>query len=233
MKMKISAPALKYVVDAASRLLDEGVMEFRADGMRIREMDASQIAMVDAFVPRKSFLEYPEFPTEGSDVVEKHGVNLKLMKQMVGKADEDITLEVVENKLVMAFGKKEFKMGLLDLQHNIRKVPKVENAAEFAIAPADFFGWLGDVSVASSHITFKTKEGKLRAVGTGDSGEVDDETGLTCEQEIEAIYPIGFLGKMKLSGDMKFYVKTNTPIRLSYLFDGISVDYLLAPRITS
>ena len=231
MKAKISATTLKYVVDAASRLIDEGTLEFKADGMRIRDMDPSQIAMVDAFVPRKSFVDYSEFPTEGPDVVEKLGVNIKFLKQVVGKATGDVAMSTEENKLHLSFGKKEFSVGLLDLAHNIRKTPKVENALEFKASPTDFFGWIGDVELASSHVVFKSVEGKLRATGMGDAGEVSDDTGLACA-ELNVILPIDFLKNMNLKAEtMSFFLKKNAPCRIEYRTKDISVDYWLAPRI--
>jgi len=220
----IDAEKIQVFLDAATRLADEGTISFEEDGMRIREMDASQIAMVDAFIPKACFTLYPA--SQG-----KLGVNLQTLKKFLAKASGQVELKVVENRLHINFSKKEFVLSLLDLSNSTRKVPKIEGF-EFSIGPSVLFGAIKDCWLVSAHISFENKENILHVIGTGDAGEADIKTEIAMPSPLTVMFPVDFLGKMNLSGDtMKVMLKKNSPLRLTYDLDKVLVMYWLAPRI--
>jgi hypothetical protein len=222
---------MKACLEAASRLVDEGRLSFEQDGLRIREMDQSQIALVDVLVPRKTFTTYPEV-TEPVG----YGISIKMLKQFVAKAVGNLRLCFRDGRLNLNYEKKVFTMPLLESTGSPHKVPVVAGASEFQEDTGTFFGWVKDVQIVSSHVSFESKEGKILVVGNSETGNASIETKFVGDK-ILATFPIDFLAKLNLGGmtRISIFLKSNAPIRIQYCpgpaLGSMEINYWLAPRI--
>ena len=100
MELVISdASFFKKCVDAIVNLVDEGSFVVSSDGIHLRTMDPSQIAMVDFHMPKSSFSKM--------DVEDKTsvGVNLADLSKILARTRQDeklsISLDEKESKLFL------------------------------------------------------------------------------------------------------------------------------------
>src|SRR3989338_2014467 len=117
----------KKCVDAIVNLVDEGTFVISKDGLHLRTMDPSQIAMIDFFMPKSAFSKI--------EVEDKFslGVNLSDLSKILARprGDEKLSISVdeKESKLVLDFSghsKRHFKLPLLESSSSLPKEPKVE-----------------------------------------------------------------------------------------------------------
>ncbi|MEM3645733.1 MAG: DNA polymerase sliding clamp, partial [Candidatus Bathyarchaeia archaeon] len=82
----------RSVLDALSTIIDEATFTISPDGIRLRAMDPSRVAMVDFEMKRTSFDEYEA--TEDSKVC----VNLNELKKLLRRAGKDDIIELSLNE---------------------------------------------------------------------------------------------------------------------------------------
>lgn len=232
LELEVPSEYFRICIEAAGRLLDEGRLSFSTEGMRIREMDTSQIAMVDVSLPRGGFVSYPlsiEAPAS-------FGVNLKLLRQFIAKAQGTLKLSFNGGRLHIKYGQKVFTMPLLEVQGTAQKPPSVDGLVESTAPIGSFFGWIKDIETVASHASFESVGNEIWLKGRGDGGEASIQTPLKGEN-ILATFQISFINKFNMggSGDVSIYLKTSAPLKMQYKFGpsmgSIEVTYWLAPRI--
>ncbi len=236
-----SAKEFQKCISAISALIDEGEFFLTAEGLKLRAMDPSQIAMVDFFYPKEAFETY-----SGED--ETFGVNMadfeKIMKR--AKADEKLTLKTDDGRLVIIFkGKtmRKFVLPLLDLGGTLPKEPNIPFDATVGVYSNFLKDSLKDASIVSSHVVFKATPEAFYIEARGDKGEVnivaeksqDIIAELNVSQEARAMFPLGYLNDLVSSAEsssiVEIKLKTDAPLKMSYRIGEGRVNYYVAPRI--
>jgi len=226
----------KNCIDAIVNLIDEGVLEAKADGIALRAMDPSQIAMVSFFVPRKSFVDYK---TEGT---EKIGLNFDNLSKFLARAreKEKLTMVLEDNKLGMEFsgeGKRSFKIPLLDLSTGPQKEPKIEYDATVKVNAGQFKEILRDATLVSSHLTLEVSEAGFFIDAKGDSADLNEKAAaeLAVKKPARATFPLQFLDDIARAcpndAQITLHLKTNAPVKVEYAIGDAALTYYLAPRI--
>ncbi len=237
-----SAKEFQKCVSAISALIDEGEFIITEEGLKLRAMDPSQIAMVDFLYPKSAFEKF-----EG-DTGEKFGVSLadfdKVMKR--AKADDKLTIKIDEGRLVLMFrGKtlRKFVIPILDLGTGLAREPKIPFDATVRIYSDFLKDSLKDAAIVSSHVTFKVTPEAFYMEARGDKGEVniiaekgqDVLIGLEVSQEARAMFPLGYLNDLVSSADsgsqIELKLKTDAPLKMTYKIGDGQVSYYVAPRI--
>jgi len=233
----------KGCVDAIVSLIEEGVLEIKEDGISLKAMDPSQIAMVCFSAPKKSFSHY------GVDAPAKLGLSFTDLSKFLARvrAGERLIMRMEENRLVLEFsseeGKRSFKMPLIDIPAGSQKEPKIEHEVSVRMRAGPLKEILRDAELVSSHLTLSAGEGGLAVDAHGDSADLHVESERTAKaiEEIKAkkaakaTFPLTYLSNItKACPDdrpLTLHLKTNAPIKIEYSLDGAELVYYLAPRI--
>ncbi|MEM4335701.1 MAG: proliferating cell nuclear antigen (pcna) [Candidatus Anstonellales archaeon] len=237
-----SAAGFARAVDAVGNLVDEGQFKAKKDGLSLIAMDPSQISMVIFNMPKNIFLEYES----ENEVL---GLDIDYFKKILkrGKAEEKLTLETEENRLVVTFEdgkrKKTFKIPLLDLSEGVSKEPSIEYNNSIKLTAEALNEIINDAKLISSHIRFILTPDGLDAEVKSENGELkshiekDDEgvAGMDVENGAKASFPLQYLEDIlkaaKGSDIVTLYLETDRPLRLEYNVEGALAKYYLAPRI--
>jgi len=226
----------KSCVDAIVNLIDEGVLEIKSDGISLRAMDPSQIAMVSFFVPKKAFVDYN---VEGSGKV---GLNFENLAKFLARARDKEKLKMVldENRLGMEFSgenRRSFRIPLLDLSAGPQKEPKIDYDATVKMNAGQFKEILRDATLVSSHLVLEATEAGFFIDAKGDSADLNEKASaeMNVKKPARATFPLQFLDDIARAcpneGQITLNLKTNAPVKVEYAIGDASLTYYLAPRI--
>ena len=239
------ARVFKHAIDSIVNLIDEGQLEIGKDGIGLKAMDASQIAMVCFFMPKDAFLEY-DVPSTA-----RVGVNFESLSKILGRTrgGEQLEISQDENKLSLSFmaekKKRNFKLPMIDMPAGMQREPKIEHDAVVKMQGGNFKEMLKDAVLVSSHIAFEAKEEGFYADVKGDgtdlklefekgAGEISE---ISVKAPSRATFPLQYLEDIvKASpdlGEIVVHLKSNAPLKIEYSVEGAKVSYYLAPRIDS
>ncbi len=233
----------KNSIDAIVNLIDEGVLEITSEGVSLRAMDPSQIAMVCFSVPKSSFLSYE---IENST---KIGLNFDSYSKILGRTRGNEQLEMIqdENKLALKFlsekKKRSFKIPLIDLPSSSQREPTIKHDAVVKVKGGHFKEMLKDAALVSSHVTLQVNDDKFYVEVHGDSADLktesekesDDVLEINASEKARATFPLQYLEDIvKACPDsqiMGIHLKNNAPVKIDYEIDAAQLTYYLAPRI--
>ncbi len=238
------AKFFKSCIDAVGNLVDEGTFEVNANGMHLRNMDPSQIAMVDFNLPKEAFEKFSA--EDGAGL----GINLLDLGKVLARArsDEKLTISMDEkdNKLLLEFvgdSKRNFKMPLLDLGGVPPKEPKITFDAHVKMRAGAFKEMLKDAGLLSSHVVLQADGDSLLIEAHGDSGDlvIDTKKGAGSVSEFKtsakarAMYPFEYLDDITRAAQedstITIELKSDAPVRVSYEIGKAKLAYYLAPRV--
>ncbi|OIO25413.1 proliferating cell nuclear antigen (pcna) [Candidatus Micrarchaeota archaeon CG_4_10_14_0_2_um_filter_55_9] len=237
------AKFFKQCVDAIVNLVDEGSFEASKDGLKLRTMDPSQIAMVDFSLESGAFKKFDCGETRSLTV------NLADFNKVLARTrpDEKLTLTLDEknSRLALKFkgaSTRNFKLPLLESSAAFPREPKIAFEATIKLNGGEFKSMLRDAGLLSSHVTLKVSGDSFFVEAHGDSGdlEVESKKGKTIIEikgEASAMYPYEYLDDVTRAcpddAEITLEMKTDAPIRTSYEIGKAKLAYFLAPRVES
>ncbi|VVB51164.1 DNA polymerase sliding clamp [uncultured archaeon] len=225
-------------IDAIAALIDEGTLQITAEGIKLRAMDPSQIALVDFFLPASAFENYQlKSPTSvGIDFVEL----AKLTKRMRPEDKLEIALDKRLNLLFKGTTTRRFSLSVIDSTSTPPKEPKIEFAAEVKISPSLIKEAFKDAELVSNHVALSIADG-FQIKSDGDTGSVDisfsDEgiLGIDKKKEARAVFSLEHLNNILKAAEapavVSLSMRTDAPLRVEYAVGDGRVIYYLAPRI--
>ena len=240
------AKRYKNATDAIVNLIDEGQLEVGKDGLFLRAMDPSQIAMVVFSMPSTAFTEY-EAPAPSAKI----GLNFDAVSKILSRTRgaEKLEISSQENKLQLKFigqkRKRSFKVPILDMPAGSSKEPSITHDAIIKISSSHFRESLRDAVLVSSHISLDASENGFSIEVHGDSSDLTEENEKTSEEILEmkvdkparATFPLQYLEDIVKAcpenSPITLYLKTNAPLKIEYVVESAKVTYYLAPRIDS
>ncbi len=234
----------KSCIDAIANLVDEGSFEATKDGLHLRTMDPSQIAMVDFKLPAHAFQKI--------DVDGKASVTMNLadFSKILARTRSDESVEILldekESKLHLTFSgdsKRVFKMPLLDSGATMPKEPNVPFDATVKMQGGALKAMLQDAGLLSSHVVFSIDESGMTLEAKGDSGDLRSETtkdsgllaSINAKGKSRAMFPYEYLNDIaKACPDdsaLELNLKSDAPVKISYQIGEAQLTYYLAPRV--
>ena len=240
------AKRYKNATDAIVNLIDEGQLEIGKDGLFLRAMDPSQIAMVVFAMPKSAFVEY-DAPAPSARV----GLNFDNIAKILSRSrgGEKLEISQAENKMQLKFfgdkRKRSFKVPVLDMPAGATKEPSLQHDAEIKVSSSHFKESLRDAALVSSHIALAADENGFSMEVHGDSSDLTEENEKTSEEIIEmkvakpakATFPLQYLDDIVKAcpenAPILIHLKTNAPLKVEYEVETAKVTYYLAPRIDS
>ena len=239
------AKVFKGSIDAIVNLIDEGVLEVGKDGISLKAMDPSQIAMVAFSMPKAAFKEYSVSETA------RLGLNFEALSKILGRTRGKEMLEITpaENKVTLKFiagkRKRSFKVPLLDIPAGSQKEPSIPSDASIKMNGGQFKESLRDAAIVSSHVTLEASNEGFNIEVSGDSAELKVESEKSSEEIAEmkvsaparATFPLQYLEDIVKAcpdaGLLTIHLKTNKPVKIEYEVETSKIAYYLAPRIES
>lgn len=240
------AKKYKNATDAIVNLIDEGLLEVGKDGLFLRAMDPSQIAMVSFTMPKAAFVEY-DAPVPSARV----GLNFDAISKILSRTrgGEKLEISKEENKLQLRFvgakRKRSFKVPILDMPAGASKEPSIQHDAVVKVSSTHFRESLRDASLVGSHISLEASENGFSIEVHGDSSDLAEENEKESEEIIEmkvdkpakATFPLQYLEDVVKAcpenAPLLIHLKSNAPLKVEYEVESAKVVYYLAPRIDS
>lgn len=241
------AKQFKQCIEAVVNLVDEGSFEISKDGIHLRAMDPSQIAMVDFTLPAKAFTELDA----GESVALSLNLAdfLKILSRARGDEQLALSLEERESKCLLEFsgpgGKRSVRLPLTELNLTTPREPKVTFDATLKLRGGTFKEMLKDAGLLSSHVVLSASPELFVIEAKGDSGDLKIETKkdsahfveLSTQSKARAMYPFEYLDNITKScpedSIIQVQLKNDAPVKISYSVGQASLTYYLAPRVES
>lgn len=239
-----NAKTFSDCVNAIVTLIDEGEFDIAGDGMKLRAMDPTQIALVDFFLPKAAFEKY--------EVKEDSKISLNLtdLSKITGRVrpGEKLTLRLdkTKSRLELVFRSKstrKFNMPLLSLSGAVPKTPKIEFDSTIKLNGLLLKESLKDATLLSAHVVLKADGEGFTVTASGDKGDViieakkDEDILLehSVKNDSRAMFPLEYLNDLlkNVEGEavVTLNLKNDAPLRLEYPIGQGTVVYYLAPRI--
>lgn len=230
--------AWRNSIEAIAALIDEGALRINKEGMKLRAMDPSQIALVDFELPASGFEEFnvEEEVSIGLDFSELS----KITKR--SRADDKIKLSLNE-RLEMVFegaSRRKFSLGIIESSASPPREPSVEFTSEVKIGADALKESLKDAELVSNHVTLKINDGFV-IKAEGDTGSVDinfpedNILSKNVKEKAKAVFALDQLDNLLKAADASSVIilklRADSPLRVEYSIGEGRVVYYLAPRI--
>jgi len=236
----------KNLLAAISTLIEEADFNATPDGIKLRSMDPSHVAMVDFEWQKTAFEEYTcQEPT-------KIRVNIASMLKLLKRVGSDEILEMLYDektrKLNLTLkGKmmRKFTMPTLDPAQEEVPTPKITFNSKVKLTTSTFRDIIDDVQAVSDNVRLETTPEKLIAAATTELSSAVIELEKSSEMLIEldvkepskATFNLNYLSEITKAGASAAEIVTvefssNMPIRLEFdIPQQGRLSYYLAPRI--
>ncbi len=233
---------LKNLVDVISNFVDEVNFRVNEEGISIRAMDSSRVALLDVKIGRE-ILE--EFELDQEEVV---GIDLdrfeKILKRAKAKNSIGLEKETEENvlKIIIRNGaRREFELPLIEVAEEEIRIPELDYKATVEIDADYFLEIIKDIDIISDYVTFLADENKLKIFGRGELGSVNVvfrreealsfEVSESCEATFGIEYLKDILSGAKIADTVRIFLGKDLPLKLEFVIPGCNLVFYLAPRI--
>ena len=246
-KARIKADNLKEFIGTVGSLVDEAKLNVNEDGMQIKAVDPSHVAMIEANLIKSAFDSYEADVAEMGIDVDK----FKTVLAVAGKEDM-VSLEKDDklNRLVVNIGNLTRAMPLLDTSGMPDpKVPSLDLPAFVSVSVEEISQGLKASKSVSDHIALSTTKDSFRLICEGDNqNRVDLTLGkeqlekLVSPEETTSLFSLEYFALMvnslppdrilhiNLGNDLPVKVDADLAIEDLTGAQG-NVKFLLAPRI--
>lgn len=241
-----SSEVWKDCVGAISNLIEEIDIDFTEDGVEMKAMDPSHVALVDFKLSLDAFEEYEiEKPR-------KLGVDLREMDKIISRAKKSdvfiLKFNEDEGRLKLEFrgdSVRRFSLPLLELEDEELPEPSLDFTASVKVEAGIISEGLKDAELVSDNVRFEVTEDEFFMGIESDTGSAEMELSSDAEglQDLEvdepskAMYNIGYLEDIIKAASSKdlIEVKHGIDLPLQMIFsiaDGNGrLKFLLAPRV--
>jgi len=248
-KLKMaSAKEFRNALAAIGTLIDEGTFVIDGEGLKLRAMDPSRIAMVDFMWGRSVFDEY-EAPEEGVKLCVNIDEFQKLLKKATKGESIELSLDQATGRVKLTIrGKYTRSFTVPRLETVGEEVPgelKIPFDVRITLDADELKKAITDASLVGDFVKFSADSEKLTLLAESDVSSATIEFPRTCEAVIDfevkepstAMFDVGMLQKMLKAGSALADVvvvefSTNKPIKLDFRlpYEGKLIFYL-APRV--
>ena len=246
-KARIKADSIKEFIGTVGALVDEAKMNVSEDGIQVKAVDPSHVAMIEANLVKSAFDSYEAAPVEMGIDVDK----FKTVLSVAGKEDMvDMEKDDSLNRLVVNIGNLTRAMPLLDTSGMPDpKVPSLDLPASISVSVNEIAQGLKASKSVSDHIALSTTKDSFRLVCEGDNqNKVDLSLGkdqlekLDSSEDATSLFSLEYFALMvnSLPSDRILHINLGSDLPVKVDAD-LAVDdmtgaqgnvkFLLAPRI--
>lgn len=174
-EVKLYKKDIEQVVKSVSTLAEELTLQFDVEGITLRLMDASHVALLDVSLPNSMFEKYK---VESEFEI---GVRTDDFEKMVGMFDNDSSITISNGKkdsIILSNRNEKYTLRTIDATKNDQPLPKIpyDSRVDFdqEITTKDFIKQLQKINKISDYVTFETVDNnKLTISGKGDIGNAE------------------------------------------------------------
>jgi len=236
----------KNLLTAISTLIEEADFNATSEGLKLRSMDPSHVAMVDFEWPKSAFEEYTcDTPT---NIRVNITSMLKLLRRSKSEESLEISYDEANKKVNLTLkGKilKKFTMPTLEPVEEEVPTPKLSFNTRIKLMSETLKEIIEDSETVSDNVRFETNQDRLLVKASSELSNVNIELTkndgalleLDVKQDSAATFNLNYLGEMVKAGSATSEVavmefSTNMPIRLEFeMLQQGRLTYYLAPRI--
>ncbi|MCW4006564.1 MAG: proliferating cell nuclear antigen (pcna) [Candidatus Bathyarchaeota archaeon] len=246
-KLKVSdAKLLKDMANAISILVDEATFKIETDGLKLRAMDPSRVAMIDFEWPKSIFEEYD--CSESSAMCINISELLKLLKRASKDEAVELSLDDKTGRLqVKITGKytRKFNMPTLEASEEEVPTPKITFNVVAKTTTQGLSQAIDDAGLVSDHVRFEADPEKLVLSASGDlmGATITLQKGndalldLDVKEESKATFSLSYLSEIIKAASATSDIATlefssDMPVRIDFqqTIEG-KLTFFLAPRI--
>ncbi len=236
----------RYMVASIEKIIDEGVFVATSEGLSLRALDTSRVAMVDLYYPRDAFHEY-EIDSDQAEF----GVSFSLLSKILRRAkkDDELELSIDGTRISVVFhgrGIRKFSIPQIMLSYEKLPEPKLSYTVTARLTGTTFREAVRTVEpIADSIILEADPEGeRLFFRGEGDIEkaelELSVERGSLLDLEIESpdrsAYSLEYFSEMlqaaQAAGSTVIRYSHEAPVRVDLEYQqGGRLTFYVSPRI--
>ena len=238
--MKLSLKETKILKDCfngISNIIDDAVLEFSKEGLKISAYDRSHTTFIEMNLKSDLFDEYE------CDGVEQIYIDTVIFDDILKRCNSTDTLQLELNcKLKITFkGKtnREFKMALSYLDIESLQCPKVNFPINFTIPTKFLKDSIKDIGAYSEEVKFVVNHDSLFLMGKNENVKVKNrfEHGMDVEGICRSRFLTQRVNNILKSGNLNenciLSLGDEMPIEFTFRIDETSfMRYILAPMIT-
>jgi len=169
-KLKVSdAKMLRDMCTAISILVDEATFKIEPDGLKLRAMDPSRVAMIDFEWPKTIFQEY--VCSEPTKMCLNISELLKLLKRAGKEESVELSLDDKTGRLLVTIqGKyaRNFNMPTLEASDEEVPTPKISFNVKAKTTTSGLSQAIEDAQLVSDHVRIEAEPEKLTLSASGD-----------------------------------------------------------------
>ncbi len=240
------AKLFRNLMSTISILVEEANFNLSPEGLKLRSMDPSHVAMVDLELPNEVFQEY-DCPESVTIRLSLDGL-VKLLKS--AKSGEIVELSYIGETRKMELTvrnevKKQFRFSTLDIMEEETPTPKITFKSKVKMTSNSFKEVIDDAHAISDSVSLEANPEKFTIVAEGEISaakfEIDKNSPaiieLVTEENSKASFNLTYLTDMIKAGVsvselLNLEFSTNMPLRLEFPLPQSGIlFYYLAPRI--
>jgi len=246
-KLKVSdAKLLRDMAAAISILVDEATFKIEADGLKLRAMDPSRVAMIDFEWPKTIFQEFV------ADQPTKICLNISELLKLLKRAGKDEAVELsLDDKtgrlLIVITGKyaRNFTMPTLEASEEEVPTPKISFNVKAKTTTSGLSQAIEDAQLVSDHVKIEAEPEKITLSASGDlmGATITLQKGndalldLEIKENAKATFSLSYLSEIikaasATSDIATLEFSTDMPIKIDFqqAKEG-KLTFFLAPRI--
>jgi proliferating cell nuclear antigen len=246
-KLKVAdSKLLRDMATAISILVDEATFKIEPDGLKLRAMDPSRVAMIDFEWPKTLFEQYEA--TDPSRMCINISELLKLLKRAQKDESVELSLDDKTGRLqVIILGKyaRTFTMPTLEASEEEVPTPKITFNVKAKITTAGLSQAIEDAQLVSDHVKIEADSEKLTLNASGDlmgatitlQKNNDALLELEAKEPSKATFSLSYLSEIikaaaATSDIATLEFSTDMPVRIDFqqTKEG-KLTFFLAPRI--
>jgi len=246
-KLRVAdAKLLRDMITAISTLVDEATFNLSPEGIKLRSMDPSRVAMVDFEWPKTVFDEYT--CTEPTKLCVNITELLKLLRRTGKDESVELSLDEKTNRLNMKIQgnyTRTFNMPTLEAIEEEVPTPKVTFNIKAEITTEGLNQALEDAALVSDHVKIEADEEKVTMHASGDlmGATIELKKGgeallnLEAKEPSKATFSLSYLSEIVKAAAATSEIATvefskDMPLRLDFKQPQEGrLTYYLAPRI--
>lgn len=227
----------KNIIITSELILNEIKFEADSEGLRFCGLDGSHVSYFNVEFGEDYFISYSL--TEPETIIIDTAELLKIIKRIKNTDSVTLTIDNFYLTITAYNGRNEklFKVNAVDMEYNTPPMPNVPFSVETVVDFADLRDSVGDVKLYSDLIELNTNDKRLTINTNGVIGEY--VSNLVVDNQLDDVsskFSVGYIEKFfKLNGvsdDVIFRLGDDMPMMMSIRKDDLSIDYLIAPRIS-
>jgi len=239
--VRIQKQDLEQVIKLADLLVQEITLTIDPEGMTLRTMDPSHVALLDIAMPNSLFEKYEV------NGINNFGIRTDEILNLVKEFDKKdfISMRInADNNLILENHELSYSVRLIESVENNCPLPKIPYDSLVTIPGNDLKKYLSKLNVVSEYLTISTDNYNCILGSKGDLGECKIRLEKGMEQLIEIVTKLNSSGTYSLEYLMPYFkaMLTNTshqlefssqkPLRVnSKIFNIGHCHFYLAPRV--